>query len=310
MKLQKMAALLAALVTLTACGRDSTPSVTNPAVPPATPTPAPTAPPTPTPPPTPSPAPPTLPPTPTPIPTPTPPPTPPPTPRPTINVEVPWELPNADGKMVFLTFDDGPSAVTDQVLEVLERYNVCATFFMLGSYAERQPARVRAVAEQGHAIANHSYSHNYNTLYADPTDATAVIDEFFRTKAILEELAPGAVIPDLFRFPGGSTRGRAGISEQLTECGIAYLDWNCLTGDATSQRAYEQQIAEFERTWRNQRQLIILQHDSNPLYLTAELLDYMIPFLIEKGYTFYRLDGVTSDARIPDPTPTPTEPST
>ena len=207
--------------------------------------------------------------------------------------------------MAFLTFDDGPSAVTEQVLEVLERYNVCATFFMLGSYAERWPDRVRAVAERGHAIANHSYSHDYNKLYADPADASAVLDEFFQTKAILEEIAPGAVIPDLFRFPGGSTRGRGGIGDQLTECGIAYLDWNCLTGDATSKRAYEQQIAEFEATWRNQRRLIILQHDSNPLYLTAELLDYMIPFLLEQGYAFYRLDGVTSEARLPEPSPDP-----
>ena len=76
---------------------------------------------------------------------------------------------NADGvKKAYLTFDDGPNnSVTTGVLDVLRRYNVKATFFLVGSLIEKYPDVARRIYEEGHCLANHSYNHNYDELYAD-----------------------------------------------------------------------------------------------------------------------------------------------
>ena len=67
---------------------------------------------------------------------------------------------NTDQRVVALTFDDGPSPpYTDQLLEVLAKHNVKATFFMIGNRIEKHPETVRSVMAEGHQIGNHSYSH-------------------------------------------------------------------------------------------------------------------------------------------------------
>ena len=67
----------------------------------------------------------------------------------------------------YLTFDDGPTSnVTPQILDILRKYNAKATFFQVGSLIEANPDMARRVYEEGHLVANHSYSHNYDKLYA------------------------------------------------------------------------------------------------------------------------------------------------
>ena len=81
---------------------------------------------------------------------------------------------HSDTKRAFLTFDDGPSSVTNTILDVLKQENVKATFFVLGSRVEAKPDVVKRIYDEGHFIANHGYSHVYESIYASPQ---AVLDE-------------------------------------------------------------------------------------------------------------------------------------
>lgn len=75
-------------------------------------------------------------------------------------------LTKGEEKIVYLTFDDGPnSAVTPKILDILEKYNAKATFFVIGKNVENNPEIVKRAYEEGHYIANHGYSHNNSNLY-------------------------------------------------------------------------------------------------------------------------------------------------
>ena len=82
---------------------------------------------------------------------------------------------HSETKRAFLTFDDGPSSVTNTILDVLKQENVKATFFVLGSRVEAKPDVVKRIYDEGHYIANHGYSHVYENIYASPQ---AVLDEY------------------------------------------------------------------------------------------------------------------------------------
>lgn len=89
--------------------------------------------------------------------------------------------PQGEAKKAYLTFDDGPSGnVTPQILDILNREGIKATFFLLGSRVELYPEIVKREYEEGHYIANHGYSHVYTNIYSSPN---SVLDEYNRTEA-------------------------------------------------------------------------------------------------------------------------------
>ena len=110
----------------------------------------------------------------------------------------------SDTKRVFLTFDDGPSTVTPQILDILEKENIKATFFVLGSRVEEMPEMTKTIYEKGHFIASHGYSHIYSSIYQT---SQQVLVEYNQCNQIV---ADAIGVPEynsrLFRFPGGLTR--------------------------------------------------------------------------------------------------------
>ena len=109
-------------------------------------------------------------------------------------------------KRAFLTFDDGPSTNTKDILDLLLQRNIKATFFVLGTQVERMPETVKRIYEEGHYIANHGYSHVYSSIYSSPE---AVLDEFNKCNQVV---ANAIQVPEynshLFRFPGGYYGGK------------------------------------------------------------------------------------------------------
>ena len=80
-------------------------------------------------------------------------------------------------KIAYLTFDDGPSrTVTPQILDILAKYDIKATFFVVGKYAEKNPDILRRIYEEGHVIGNHTYSHNYNYIYKNVSNFVRELD--------------------------------------------------------------------------------------------------------------------------------------
>ena len=114
----------------------------------------------------------------------------------------PTPLPDIEdaGKTIYLTFDDGPSDRTDEVLKILDEKGVKATFFVIGREDETSIQRIKKAAAAGHTIGMHSYSHDYEKIYTSVED---FLDDFYKLFVILRDEA--GVTPTVFRFPGGHT---------------------------------------------------------------------------------------------------------
>ena len=140
----------------------------------------------------------------------------------------------SSGKKVYLTFDDGPSSNTDQILDILKDYDVKATFFVVGKTDERSVKAYQRIVEEGHTLAMHSYSHKYDEIYESK-------EAFARDLNSLQEYLyeTTGVWPRIYRFPGGSSNTVSKVDmqeliEYLTDIGITYFDWNVASGDAVS----------------------------------------------------------------------------
>ena len=197
---------------------------------------------------------------------------------------------NSDYRRVFLTFDDGPSkSVTIPILDILKQNNVKATFFVLGSDAERYPEIVKRAYQEGHYIANHSFTHVYSNIYSSPQ---AVLDEYNRTEiAIKNAIGDQTYNSRVFRFPGGTSGGKyANIKAEavnlLNQNNVAHLDWNALTADAAGLDNVNDMMNYVETTMGNKNSVVILMHDIGTKKSTYELLPQLIQALKEKGYVF------------------------
>lgn len=197
---------------------------------------------------------------------------------------------HSDTKRAFLTFDDGPSSVTNTILDVLKQENVKATFFVLGSRVEAKPDVVKRIYDEGHYIANHGYSHVYENIYASPQ---AVLDEYNRcNEAVKNAIGVPEYNSHLFRFPGGLVGGKyADIKSQANELlkqnNIVHVDWNALNGDAeTNNLSIDFELARLQETTQNKNSVVILMHDAPIKKVTAEALPQIISYLREQGYEF------------------------
>lgn len=195
-----------------------------------------------------------------------------------------------EGKRVFLTFDDGPSqAVTPHILDTLKKYDIKATFFVLGSRVNLNPDLIKREYEEGHYIANHSYSHQYSKIYKS---SKSVLEEYNKTeKEIQKALQDSNYSSNLFRFPGGSIGGeyskiKQQTKKELQKNNIAYLDWNALTNDAAGANTKEKIMSNLKQTVSNKNNVVILMHDAPDKILTYETLEDVIKYLKQNGYTF------------------------
>ena len=197
---------------------------------------------------------------------------------------------NGEEKRVFLTFDDGPTKeVTPHILDILDKYNIKATFFVLGTRVKQNPDILKREYEAGHYIANHGYSHKYSSVYKS---ADTVLEEYNRTEnAIRDALGNDSYSSNLFRFPGGSHGGpyekvKKEARSKLNEYGIAYLDWSALTYDAEGAKTKDDILKNLKETINGWNNVVILMHDAADKKVTYETLEDVIKYLQEKGYAF------------------------
>ena len=195
-----------------------------------------------------------------------------------------------EGKRAFLTFDDGPTEeVTPHILDILDKYNIKATFFVLGTRVKQNPDILKREFEAGHYIANHGYSHKYSAIYKS---ADAVLEEYNKTEKIIQEALGGTnYTSNLFRFPGGSHGGpyekiKKEARQKLKENGVAYLDWSALTYDAGGADTKEEIINNLKKTLNGWDNVVILMHDAADKKITYETLEDVIKYLQEQGYAF------------------------
>ncbi len=182
------------------------------------------------------------------------------------------------GKAVYLTFDDGPiPEVTPKVLAVLAKYNVKATFFMVGENIDKHPEVFRQVVEAGHQIGNHTYNH----LKGWKTPFDEYMSNVARCNKALFEHHPSVFIPALFRPPYGKATLRQRIA--LHKMGYTLIYWDILTRDYDASVTPEQMLRLIQRETRPGS--IINFHDSlksNERML--EVLPKAIEWLQKEGY--------------------------
>ena len=213
---------------------------------------------------------------------------------------VPEELPAPPEKWVCLTFYDGPSKTTPEVLAALDAAGVHGTFFVVATgYNEKYLPLLTQAAAAGHQIALHSASHEYSDIYQSP-------DAYWKDIGLLKErLSPYLSADGLryLRFPGGSTNtvsrryGGRGLMQQLKEevtaKGYAYVDWNVCAEDAVGGKPSAGTIfRNIVRETGEQTQCIVLMHDSATTRTTAEALPDIIQWYKDQGFAFCTVEQV------------------
>ena len=197
---------------------------------------------------------------------------------------------SSDTKRAFLTFDDGPSSNTPQILDILNEKGIKATFFVLGSNVEKNPDMVKRMYDEGHFIANHGYSHVYEAIYQSPQ---TVLDEYNKCNQVVRDaIGEQEYNSHLFRFPGGLVGGKyADIKNQANELllqnNIVHVDWNALNGDSeTTSPTIAYEIQRIQETVGEKQSVVILMHDAQAKKVTVEALPGIIDYLQGQGYEF------------------------
>ena len=187
---------------------------------------------------------------------------------------------------VYLTFDDGPSDLTPQILDILHEESVPATFFVLGQSAKRHADIVQRMVQEGHAIGNHTYDHNYSTLYQNFADFFSQVE---RTDEILVELT--GIKTALFRAPGGTYMNfDAFYFYYMEQAGYFVYDWDVDGGDAKRRGVPASEIIANIQQSPLKHELNVLLHDSAGHAETVKALPDIIQYYKEQGYTFAALD--------------------
>lgn len=203
----------------------------------------------------------------------------------------PAQVPNPlPVKTAYLTFDDGPSPRTAEILDVLDDYQVKATFFVTNPALEDYPDIARDLVARGHAIGLHSATHRYDEIYQS---VESFLTDIAVNSALIETIT--GVVPSVLRFPGGSVNAyneeiAADLIDSVAGRGLAYFDWNAASGDAVGQSISKSTIVEnVRKTRQGKNTLVILFHDSTSKKTTVQALPDVIEDLQADGYVFAAL---------------------
>lgn len=210
---------------------------------------------------------------------------------PELYVTPPSEFKKAD-KTIYLTFDDGPSEETLLILSILEKYDIKATFFLCGSETEQGKAIIKKIADDGHSIGIHSYSHDYNKIYQSPE---AFLDDMAKTSKLIEDAC--GIKPDIYRFPGGSINNYnrsiyIQLIAEITRRGYVYYDWDVSGQDASNSANWTSIYRNVTNGVKGKNSSIILLHSTKEK--TVTVLEDLIIELKNDGYSFDKITNETT----------------
>ena len=195
-----------------------------------------------------------------------------------------------NGKSIYLTFDDGPSKYTSELLGVLKKYNVKATFFVTDqNLTKGYDSVIKRAYDEGHSIGLHTSSHSYSIYSSVDTyfnDLYAIQDKVKRITGYTSML---------IRFPGGSSntisknydygaRIMSQLSKEVERRGFKYVDWNVVSGDAGETTNTAEVVSNVINSLGNKSTYVVLQHDIKDFSVDA--VESIIQFGLAHGYTF------------------------
>ena len=203
---------------------------------------------------------------------------------------------NPGSKVVYLTFDDGPGAYTQQLLDVLAKYNIKVTFFVTNVNSGYQNMIAKEAAA-GHTVAIHSASHNYQQIYSS---VGAYFDDLNEMSDII--YAQTGSRPTLVRFPGGSSNSvskkyckgiMTELAKDVTDQGYKYYDWNVSSGDAGGTTSTSEVYQNVINGIQSHNVSVVLQHDIKSFSVDA--VESIIQWGLANGYTFLPLTTSSPD---------------
>ncbi|NLK99041.1 MAG: polysaccharide deacetylase family protein [Clostridiales bacterium] len=195
------------------------------------------------------------------------------------------------GKKVYLTFDDGPTYNTELILDILDEYNVKATFFVIGNTDEKAKELYNRIVNEGHVLGMHSYSHRYQEIYNSIEDFDK---DFTKLWKLLYDTT--GYTPTLYRFPGGSLsfKKKSKIKDfvyYLEDKGMTYYDWNVVNGDAEGKNYTEEQMIDYVLSGvARKKTSIVLMHDGHGKDKTVATLPSILDALISGGAEVLPMD--------------------
>ncbi len=200
----------------------------------------------------------------------------------------------SEPKTVYLTFDDGPSDRTVEILDILKENDIKATFFIIGKEGDKKKDILKRMADEGHTIGIHTYSHVYSSIY---DSVESYLDDFYQTYKLIDDTT--GIKPEIFRFPGGSINKYSSLDyeeiiAEMTRRGFTYYDWNASSGDANLRTTANSVYSNTVRSSENKDRIILLMHDSVSKTYTVQALPSIIEYYKAQGYKFERITNDVS----------------
>ena len=215
----------------------------------------------------------------------------------TANTSTTTDKKKSNEGVIWLTFDDGPSAnITPKVLDILKKENIKATFFVI-NYSDSNEHLIKRIVEEGHTIGIHGYSHEYSKIYKSKetfmNNVLTLQDRIFKSTGVKSMY---------IRFPGGSSNTVSrkyckGIMTELTKemlaKGFKYYDWNISSGDAGGAKNAKDVYKNVTKNLSKKRGNMVLMHDFGGNKKGLEALPEIIKYAKKEGYTFAKIDDDT-----------------
>jgi peptidoglycan-N-acetylglucosamine deacetylase len=207
-------------------------------------------------------------------------------------------------KIIYLTFDDGPSKnITAQILKILNENQIKGTFFLVGQYVNYYPELVKKIDEQGEVIGIHSDTHIYKNIYKN--NEALLRDVNTLEKKLYHILNKKTV---LYRFPGGSTeveqrlgaKNKKQIIQTLNQEGYRCFDWDASLGDSgNTGKTVEKMLQDVQKEIKGKSRVIVLSHDMGLMKNTPAVISGLIKYCRKEGYVFDTLDHYPGQKLFP-----------
>lgn len=201
-----------------------------------------------------------------------------------------------ENKIIYLTFDDGPSYNTNNILDTLKEYDVKATFFVIGNQIKGKEEILKRIKDEGHSIGLHTYTHNFKKIYSDNK---IFIDEMLKCQEEVYKVT--GIKSNIIRFPGGSAkRLDKEFKEELNSRGFKIYDWNIDSGDGINPKTPINKL--FKRATESNiksKPRVLLMHCDNVQKNTSKALPDIIKLYKDKGYEFKTINNETPEYHFP-----------
>lgn len=200
-----------------------------------------------------------------------------------------------DKHKVYLTFEDGPSKYTEDILDVLKEKNIKATFFVTGQEGDTATDLYKRMVEEGHTLGMHTYSNKYSTIYQSEEHFKEDVEKL---RTYLFEVTGMESV--YYRFPGGSSNQITNVPMEklihyLNQEGLIYYDWNIASGDlATNAYTVDEIVANITGDVVKYKTSVVQLHDGADATITAEVVEKLIDALLEMNVEILPIDKDTS----------------